>query len=511
MIQEPTSTTFLLPDTVTGEQVWDNVRSPYAIERARHDKGRRRYYDTFDWRLYRDGLALLWERDRYELWSLSHDEELASLEAVGQKRFWWEFRDGPLKDRLRECLEERALIPLVNVDIDRRVADVLNEDRKTVARVAVEDIMLSSGDARSGRVRAMILQPVRGYRRDFRLLHGSFSSQGLDDNGRLWFDVVLERSGKIPCDYSSKLKIDLKPSMQARAAAVAIFRRLLDTIEHNEQGVCQDIDTEFLHDFRVAVRRTRAGLSQIKDVFPEEATRRFKTDFSKLGKLSNRLRDLDVYLMSKGEYGRMLPLQLRPALQPMFDALGHERSRELERVAETIKGGDYRARLNEWREFLDNPSVFGPDAVNAAVPVDLLARLWIRRRYRRVLRKGRVIDATSPDADLHALRIEAKKLRYLLEFFASLFPAAEITTLVKQLKKLQDNLGEVNDLSVQQEELKRRLAQTGLPSDTAGAVGGLITELNRRQSDVRGQFGRTFKGFASARSGSVYHKLFDTS
>jgi CHAD domain-containing protein len=511
MIQEPVSTTFLLPDTVTGEQVWHNVRSPYAIERARHAKGRRRYYDTFDWRLYRDGLALLWERDRYELRSLSHDEVLASLEAVGQKRFWWEFRDGPLKDRLRECLEERALIPLVNIDIDRKIADVLNEDRKTVARVAEENIRLPSGDARSGRVRTMTLQPVRGYRRDFRFLHGNFSSQGLDDHGRLWFDVVLERSGKIPCDYSSKLKIKLKPGMQARAAAVAIFRRLLDTIQRNEQGVCQDIDTEFLHDFRVAVRRTRAGLSQIKDVFPGESIRRFKADFSKLGKLSNRLRDLDVYLLSKDEYGRMLPPPLRSALQPMFDALGHERSRELERVAETIKGGDYRTRLNEWREFLDNPAVFGPDAANAAVPVDLLARRWIWRRYRRVLRKGRAIDGTSPDADLHALRIEGKKLRYLLEFFASLFPATEITTLVKQLKKLQDNLGEFNDLSLQQVELKRWLAQAGLPSDTAGAIGGLITELNRRQGDVRRQLAQTFKGFASARNASAYRKLFNTS
>jgi CHAD domain-containing protein len=266
----------------------------------------------------------------------------------------------------------------------------------------------------------MTLQPVRGYRKDFRSLYDDFLSQGLDDHGCPWFDVVLERSGKTPCDYSSKLDIELGPNMQARTAAVAIFRHLLGTIERNEQGVCQDIDTEFLHDFRVAVRRTRAGLLQIKDVFPAEATRRFKTDFSKLGKLSNRLRDLDVYLMSKDEYGRMLPVQLRPALQPMFDALSHERARELDRVAETIKGSDYRARLTEWREFLDNPVVFGPNSANAAVPVDQLARRWIRKRYRRVLRKGRAIDDMSPDEDIHALRIEGKKLRYLLEFVASL-------------------------------------------------------------------------------------------
>jgi hypothetical protein len=59
--------------------------------------------------------------------------------------------------------------------------------------------------------------------------------------------------------------------------------------------------------------------------------------------------------------------------------------------------------------------------------------------------------------------------------------------------------------------LKGWLAQTGLPPDTAAAIGGLITELSRRQSDVRRRFGQTFKGFASARNESAYRRLFDTS
>ena len=84
MLQEPTNTTFLPPDTVPVDKIWQAVRRPYAIERTRQTRGRRRYYDTFDWRLYRAGLALLWEEDRYELRSLDRDEVVASLEAVGQ-------------------------------------------------------------------------------------------------------------------------------------------------------------------------------------------------------------------------------------------------------------------------------------------------------------------------------------------------------------------------------------------------------------------------------------------
>ena len=44
--------------------------------------------------------------------------------------------------------------------------------------------------------------------------------------------------------------------------------RSLQTLRINEDGVRKDLDSEFLHDFRVAVRRTRSALSQIKGVFP---------------------------------------------------------------------------------------------------------------------------------------------------------------------------------------------------------------------------------------------------
>ena len=60
------------------------------------------------------------------------------------------------------------------------------------------------------------------------------------------------------------------------------------------------------------------------------------------------------------------------------------------------------------------------------------------------------IDDDSPDEALHRLRIDAKKLRYLLEFFRALYPPKEIGAVVGALKSLQDNLGDFNDLSVQQ-------------------------------------------------------------
>jgi len=62
---------------------------------------------------------------------------------------------------------------------------------------------------------------------------------------------------------------------------------------------------------------------------------------------------------------------------------------------------------------------------NAAVPIIDLARKRIYKRYQRVVSDGDYILTHTQDELLHALRIECKKLRYLMEFFASLFPKKE--------------------------------------------------------------------------------------
>jgi CHAD domain-containing protein len=117
-----------------------------------------------------------------------------------------------------------------------------------------------------------------------------------------------------------------------------------------------------------------------------------------------------------------------------------------------------------------------------------------------------------PDEKLHRLRIQCKKLRYLLEFFASLFPSDEITLLTKQLKQFQDNLGEFNDLSVQRNTLKEYLDTIVPESDrailVAAAIGGLITNLNMRQQHVRAEFSDQFRLFGQKKNTKLVKQLF---
>ena len=214
------------------------------------------------------------------------------------------------------------------------------------------------------------------------------------------------------------------------------------------------------------------------------------------------------------KYRDLLPESLAPALDSMFVSLQRERDREYRKLARTFRHAWYTRLLTDWEAFLEDQGSSSPVVASqrhAAVPVIVPAGKWIRKRHRKVLEYGSRLTDRSPDADLHTLRIECKKLRYLLEFFASLYSAETVQTLVAQLKKLQDNLGEFNDLSVQQVDLKAYLEaparQAGGDAAEAAAVGGLIAGLHGQQQEVRGAFQKTFQAFASEQNRKLFRQL----
>jgi CHAD domain-containing protein len=141
-----------------------------------------------------------------------------------------------------------------------------------------------------------------------------------------------------------------------------------------------------------------------------------------------------------------------------------------------------------------------------------VAKAIIHKRYRKVIKKGRQISATTPDEKLHELRIDCKKLRYLLEFFTSLFPEDQMKILIKQLKQLQENLGDFNDLSVQKQFLAQHLGaikpQSAQVVMLAAGIGGLITRLRLEHQRVRSQFLSVFDRFNTAENRKRFKTLF---
>ena len=140
-------------------------------------------------------------------------------------------------------------------------------------------------------------------------------------------------------------------------------------------------------------------------------------------------------------------------------------------------------------------------------------RIW--RVYRRAIREGDAITTESPADDLHELRKTCKKLRYLMEFFQSLYPGGEIKSLIRVLKTLQDNLGNFQDYEVQVATLKefshQMVAEGMVPPDTLLAMGMLIDGLERRQHQAREEFAGRYAGFSAQDHQDRFRQLFASS
>ena len=205
-----------------------------------------------------------------------------------------------------------------------------------------------------------------------------------------------------------------------------------------------------------------------------------------------------------------MPPLLFAGLVTLFQELSTRRQREQQRLVRGLTAPRYKQILQDWQRVLDADNL--EPTANSDRPIIDLARQIITGNFRRIQRDGRNIDRNTPDEKLHRLRIQCKKLRYNLEFFRSLFPEEEIGLLIKQLKRLQDNLGDFNDLSVQQEMLTRYLAAIKPGSrkklELGAAIGGLVTNLFHEQQRVRKKFHRIFKRFTSGSTRRLFASLF---
>jgi CHAD domain-containing protein len=248
-------------------------------------------------------------------------------------------------------------------------------------------------------------------------------------------------------------------------------------------------------------------LSLVKDVYPPEETLRMKQALGELARRTNRLRDLDVYLLAKVEYLGLLPPGLRPALGKMFADFAAQRAKEVRRTAAVLQGAATRQITREIEEFFSAGARHGP-APAADLPVGPLVFLRIYKSYKKISRFADSIGVDTPDARVHELRIECKKLRYLLEFFSELIPEKSLAALLKLLKRLQNWLGEFNDASVQQQSLLEYWDSAGAGSDVAMGLGGLVSILYERQQRTRLYIFEALQEFCGAASADSFRRTF---
>ena len=464
---------------------------------------RRTWLDTFDWRLCRAGLNLeaAAGRGKSELVLTARDGEPVAAELARGLRWPAKIDDlpvGPLREHLAAIVGVRALLPVVQGTCVQARLRALNVDDKTIAMLIIDQMALTRPRraAVPGRV---AVSPLRGYQAQAsRFADALALAPGIAAAEQSSFESALRVAGRKPGDYTSKIDVQLSAGMPAALAVCTILTRLFDTALANVPGTIRDIDTEFLHDLRVAVRRTRSVLKLAGSVLAAGLAGRYRPEFKWLGDLTTPTRDLDVYQLGYGAMAAKLVAATEPELRPFHDYLSRQRAASQRQLARGLRSARFSQLASRWphdlREVANSP---GRRATGK------FAAGRITSAHQRVLRSGAAIDATSPPQALHDLRKRCKELRYLLEVFASLHGPAEQWRAVNELKALQDCLGEFQDTEVQQAELRafarRMMADRSAPVETVLAMGEIAAALALRQRAARGEFAGRFADFASPR------------
>ncbi|MDK3018324.1 CHAD domain-containing protein [Pseudodonghicola flavimaris] len=458
--------------------------------------------DCFDRPLTGSGRVLI--EAGAELTLLTDAGRLAQT-AARAGNFPGDLAPGPVRTAIADLPFLRSLLALGRGRMVEQRLALLDDQDKTQARARLWRL---EPKGRGVAVTLVALQRLRGYDAAYdqlaRRLRGAGPHLPLTALAATLFP------GCPP--YSAKPVVPFTADSAARSTATALIAAHLAVARQNEAGVIADIDTEFLHDYRVALRKVRSILSLFKGVYDPALTDELKRAFSDLMAPTGRLRDLDVYLLDRAFYFELLPDRLHPGLEALFALFAAERERQLAGLSRRLRSKPYGAEMVRLQAVFADPErlVSGPAA---DLPVGDFARGLIWKRYRKLCRIAREIGPETPDHEIHMLRINGKKLRYLMEFFAPLFPGKQMAKLIKPLKRLQDTLGRFNDYSVQQSSLAQ-FVETHHAADRvadlaiAQSLGALIAVLHQRQLEERARVQSHFADFDSPATRETFRKLF---
>jgi len=418
-------------------------------------------------------------------------------------RFATDMEPGPVKDALAGLSPLRALLPIASGAMRTGMLALIDDEGKTCARAELRLLEPVAGNA------VVLLAPrgLRGYDAALHQLTARIRGCGGSplSAGNL-YSLIDHRNGP----YVARPAVEIGREDTAFDGATRLIAAYLPAARANEAGIVDDVDTEFLHDYRIALRKIRTVLSLFKGVYEAGQTAELKERFSALMAQSGPLRDLDVYLLERQSFYELVPETMHPGLDAMFALIETRRADEHRRLAAHLRTKSYEKEMKALVKLFSRRRKLLPGP-NASRTSRDLARELIWKRYRRIRRVASGLVASAPDAEVHRLRIECKKLRYLMEFFGPVFPAEPFRALLKPLKRLQDSLGEFNDLSVQQKNLQSFVAGLGAEPrrlEIAQSAGALITVLHQRQIALREKILAAFARFNSDRTHRTFRAVF---
>jgi CHAD domain-containing protein/uncharacterized protein YjbK len=416
------------------------------------------YLDTFDWLLMKSKLAL-----RYRVTDGAAMYTIKSIGTMGggiAKRMEMEVRlkaqaDAPSEIHIKQIMERidpviypRRLLEHIQIRTERRRYHVL-APKGTEIELAFDTSSFSLLGLHKRR-RAQHLQEMEA-----EIINGSEAQLKS-------LALLLKREFPYPPSTASKLEVaidSLKVVIPSKKPPEKLKVRLDDRLDltvhkilhyqfnrFREQitGVKRDIDTEFVHQARVATRRMRSALRLFRNAVPRATGSHLEGELKWLGETFGVVRDLDVFLLNLSRFKeriRHFPGKKKKVFEDWIEKHRRTPLKVLQHALESPRYESFERRLIR---FFEGPLPACPRATQAVKLVRDIAPILITDKFHNAIEQGRAVLENPKLKEFHRLRIQMKRLRYACEFMAPAYDGA-LDPFIDRTVELQDCLGEIQD------------------------------------------------------------------
>jgi inorganic triphosphatase YgiF len=420
------------------------------------------YFDTPDRDLRRAGISLrirrsgdrriqtikaangpsagLFDRDEWEREVPDDNLDLSGLD------------DGPAADLLTGVAS--ALAPAFVVRVERTTLDLAHGG--STAELTIDEGVVEA-DGREDAVTEVEIELKKGAPADlFGLARDLVGAAPL----RLGIRTKAERGYALlenkPLKAVKSSAAQVMPGMSAGEGFQAIGRACLAHLLRNEPVLRLAREPDAVHQMRVAMRRLRAAISLHRTIVDDARREAVAAELKWMAGELGDARDLDVFIDRTARPAH----RAHPGdgdIAALVEGLEAQRERAYVAALDAVGSDRFRAMLIDVAAWIEaGPWLSADNAVRDA-PVEDFAAGVLARRSKRILKRGARLAAMEPEPR-HELRIAVKKLRYAVEFFASAFEGRKAEkrrqAYLEALERLQEHLGDLNDVAVGRARLK---------------------------------------------------------
>ena len=437
------------------------------------------YFDTEDLRLTRWGCSLRYCTN--EGWTVTlppfEDQDPQERLKVAFEGRWDQIPDAAAA-LVRVYVRRAPLQQITRIRTVRKPLFLIDGHNRSVAEIVDDDVSTYVGRGPAGRFREIEIELAEGSDPEMlseivtRLQNaGAGSITRLSKLSR----AIGRRALQDPDVVAGDLGEDPDTGEVIRAAFARSVRRFLVHMPAVQLGR----DPEALHQARVATRRFRSDLRTFAPLLEEPWVSSLRDELRWLGGLLGTVRDVDVLTLRLVAMSEQLPEADRYPLHVLMTMLEAERKTRRKAMLEAIGQPRFLELTDRMVEAANAPRLL-PASEHA--PREALLEL-VRAPFDWLMQTTLELSTEPADADLHRIRIRAKRVRYAAEAVAPVIGKKAIR-FAAAAADLQDTLGELQDAAVAHAWLNQAAREHPAVAFTAGQLAGF--ELIRADLARRG-------------------------